>query len=334
MSSRSVGFVDTLSRKVSFRHQRTTDENTTGVKSAQWICTMRRLKIAFIWESEGARAIFPFWNDGYKAALDIVARKHDIDYYLGSFDELNVPKNKYDVLMYWGSSGDKYHQKMVARPERKLWLYPGGGINPELPKHYNVVFTEDKVYEDALRNLGSRVIRVTGSNTRLFKPEKRTKLFGAFYPATFSMWKRQDLFARAVGPEGLCSGTVQPDGGDCLKECEIRGTKTIIGYLPAELLAVLYNMSEVVILPVVHGSQRTLLEALGMNIPVVVSDRFKPTIDLANEVGGCEISSLDPADLRRAWLKLRGKKINTRPYVIKHYGEKQFAEKLLKGIEE
>lgn len=294
------------------------------------------LKIAFIWQTS-SKETFPFWQDGYRAALDIVAEKHDLGWYLGTFEELekiHIPKNKYDVLMFWGGSNNKYHQVMIGRPERKLWLYPGGDIYLDIVGQYNVVFTEDKFYEERLKKAGTRVIRVTGTNTAIFKPEKRKKYFGAFYPATFSPWKRQDLFAEAVGKEGLCSGTCQPDGKELLEKCLELGTKVIIGYLPAESLAMLYNMSEVVILPVAHGSQRTLLEALGMNIPCVVGNYFKPTMDLALEIGGTEIVDLKPKMIRKAWLKMRRKKINTRSYVIHHYGEKQFAEKLLRGIED
>ena len=295
---------------------------------------MSKLKAAFVWEFQDANKFLPFWNDGYKAALDIVGRKHRLDWFVGPIENLKVPKNKYDVILYWGSSTDKFHEELIGRPERKLWMYPGGGINMELPKHYNVVFTEDKVYEEQLKTTGTRTIRVTGTNTTLFKPEHRKKLFGAIFPGTFSMWKRQDIFAEAMRQEGLCVGTVQPDGRELVQMADGFGTKLIIGYLPAELLVDLYNMSEVVILPVAHGSQRTLLEALGMNISCVVGNHFKPLVDLAEEIGGCKIVDPTPLEIRRAFLEVRGTIINTRPYVIKHYGEEQFAEKLLRGIED
>jgi len=298
---------------------------------------MKRLKIGFIWELANAKEIFPHWQDGYRAAMDLVAKKHDVDWILGPYEELKVPQNKYDVLMYWGSPTDRYHQNLLSRPERKLWLYPGGGLSPEsleLAKQYNVVYTEDVSYEEQLKTTGVRVIRGTATNTKLYKPEQREKQYGAFFPATFSPWKRQDLFAQAVGSEGLCVGTIQPDGADYVRACIENDVDTIIAYLPGELLAVLYNMSSVVILPIVHGSQRTLLEALGMNIPVVVSDHFKPLVDMAQEIGGTRIVGLNVEEIREAYLKSKGKKLNTRPYVIGHYGEKQFAEKLLRGIED
>ena len=295
----------------------------------------RKLKLAFIWQTN-SKDIFPFWQDGYRAALDIVGQKHDLDWYLGTFEELEKIdiSSKYDVLMFWGGSDNKYHQTMIGRPERKLWLYPGGEIDLEIAKQYNVVFTEDRLYEEQIKKTGTRVIRATGTNMAIFKPENRKKYFGAFLPGTFSNWKRQDLFAQAVGSEGLCSGTVQPDGIEFLYKCRELGTHAIVGYLPAECLATLYNMSEVVILPVVHGSQRTLLEALGMNIPCVVGNHFRPTVELALEIGGTRIVDLKPEMIREAWLKMKGRKINTRPYVSHHYGERQFAEKLLLGIED
>jgi len=294
---------------------------------------MKRKKIAFIWELANAKEIFPHWKDGYRAALEIIKRDHDLDWFLGPYEALEVPENRYDVLMYWGSSADKFHQKMVSRPERKLWLYPGGPIDLDLAANYDVVFTEDKRYETQLKTSGTRIIRVTGTNTKLFKPDiHQEKLYGALYPATFSRWKRQDLFAQAIGKEGICVGTIQPDGLEYVAECIKRGVDTVIAYLPAELLAKLYTMSQVVVLPIVHGSQRTLLEALAMNIPVVVSNQFKPTQDMAEEIGGARIVNLDVNEIREAYLRSKGKKINTRPYVIHHYGEKQFARKLLKGI--
>ncbi len=295
---------------------------------------MRKLRVAFIWEFANWSEFAYCWNDGYKAALDIVAKKVDLSWYVAPFEELHVNKNNYDVLMYWGGPQDKFHKVMVSRPERKLWLYPGGGVDLELARQYNVVFTEDKIYEDQLKCSGVRVIRATGSNTALFKPEPRKKVFGAIFPATFSRWKRQDIFAQAMRQEGLCIGTLQPDGYEVLTVCEEQKTKTIVGYLPAEMLVQFYNMSEVVILPVIHGSQRTLLEALGMNIPVVISNRFKCLVDLAEEIGGCKIVDLDPLAIRNAWLEVRGTTTNTRAYVVEHYGEEQFAEKLLRGIEE
>lgn len=82
---------------------------------------------------------------------------------------------------------------------------------------------------------------------------------------TFSPWKRQRDIAY-LGKDLWCVGTVQPDGYEDLEACEKTGATIEVGYFPAEHIRDLYRRAQNVIIPAIHGSERTVLESMSMNI--------------------------------------------------------------------
>ena len=59
---------------------------------------MKRLNIAVIWNFNQAKEIFPNWRDGHRAALEEIAKKHDVWWYFG--DECdNIPQG-FDSVSY------------------------------------------------------------------------------------------------------------------------------------------------------------------------------------------------------------------------------------------
>ena len=179
-----------------------------------------------------------------------------------------------------------------------------------------MVFTESQPVYDAVRAHGIRTIKAFGTDTDFFKPDpKKTKDIRYFYPATFSPWKRQTEISD-LGSDLQLIGTIQPDGLDEYQRCANRGCKIDVGYFPATKIRDYYQRAEQVVIPAIHGSERTVLEAMSTDIlPVVVHPENVRTYSYIKEYNESGLKS-------------------PREFILKNYSEKIYAENLTKGIED
>lgn len=212
--------------------------------------------------------------------------------------------------------------------------YTGGRF-----EHYkdvpDIIFVESKSYVKWMEEMGLPVVQAFGTNTELFKPWSQPKLFDAFFPGTFAGWKRFELFADAMGDKGLTCGWWQsnePEIKDYLFE---KGVAVLHHQLP-ESIVQLYNMSHTVVVTSkdIGGSQRTVLEALACNIPVIVMEDSTMTSEYVRECGIGEI--IPPAKEQIILAVERQKKatgINSRDWVMENYSEFVYADKVKVGIE-
>jgi hypothetical protein len=159
-----------------------------------------------------------------------------------------------------------------------------------------------------------RTIKAFGTDTDLFSPAKKKKDLEYFYPATFSPWKRQSAIAH-YGKDLLCLGTVQPDGGNEYQACEKNGVQIMEGYYPIEKIVELYRRAKNVPVPAIHGSERTVLEAMSMNI--------FPTVNPENVRAKSYVNEFNDSEYERP-----------RDFVVANYSHKVYARQLLKGIED
>lgn len=271
------------------------------------------MKISFIWFWNRASEIMPKWRDGLRRAIEYIAKTNEVDWFLD--EKVPSPKDKYDALIFWGDSNCPFFSNIDNYECKKAICLSTNPINIENLKKLDAVYCETAPVYEETRRYGIRAIRAFGTDDEFFKPAqpRLKKEIEYFYPATFSPWKRQSSIAK-LGKKLLCVGTLQPDGKSELEECQKRGVNVEIGYFPAEKIKEYYNRSRNVIIPAVHGSERTVLEAMSMNIIPIVEAQNVKAHSLVKEC----VESIYPTP---------------RDFIINNYSYKKYAEAILKGIQ-
>ena len=218
-------------------------------------------------------------------------------------------------MIFWDDSNSAFFNELDKYDCPKTLCLTTDPQNFENLRKLNAVYCESIPIYNAVRQQGIRAIRAFGTDTKFFKPAPEvTKNILYFYPATFSPWKRQRDIAK-LGWELLCVGTVQPDGVEDLDTCIQNDVRVEIGYFPAEKILEYYQRSRNVIIPAVHGSERTVLEAMACDI--------LPTVTNENNV--------------RAQSYIREYQLSSckspRQFILSNYSHKKYATDILKGLE-
>lgn len=276
------------------------------------------MKIAFIYYFDKASWIFPNWRDGHRAAIEEIAKKHEVEWFLDK--KLPEDPYKFDFILIWDDSNTPaydlmfdYKDKFPVRVGICLTTNP---TNPDNLRKLDIVFVESQPIYNECRALGLPVIKAFGTDVVFFKPnDEIQKDIEYFYPATFSPWKRQRDIAY-LGDKLLCVGTVQPDGEEDYQTCLVNGVKIEVGYFPVEKIRDYYQRTKHVIIPAVHGSERTVLEAMAC--------------DILPEIVHPDINQKAYSYIRE--YQLSGSK-SPRQFIWNNYSHKKFANNLLKGIE-
>ncbi len=269
------------------------------------------MNIAFIWNFSRAKEIMPFWRDGLKAALETIGKHHHVGWYL----ENDIPlEGYYDFLLFWSDSNDPIIDKYIFYKARKGICLSTMPQNIDNLRKVDVVYCESQPVYEEVRKYGVHTVRAFGTDTSFYTPAPDTfvKDIEYFYPATVSPWKRQSTIA-SLGSKLLCVGTVQPDGEKELEACKQAGVKVEIGYFPAEKIRDYYRRAKNVVIPAIHGSERTCLEAMAMNIKPQVNPENIKTYSYIEEFE--KSGHLFPRD-----------------FVIANYSHIQYAKQLLKGM--
>lgn len=268
------------------------------------------MKIAVVWFWDRASEILPNWRDGYRAAFEEIAKEHEVHWFL----DKTLPKEGFDYIHVWDDSNSpalSLVRPLAPRIGLSLTTDPSNFVNM---RQADVIFAEsDPVYE-AVRRQGLRCIKAFGTDTNYFTPDPSVKKdIPYFYPATFSPWKRQDELAY-LGKDLYLVGTVQPDGREIFKKCQEAGCHIEEGYFPVEKIKEYYDRAQRVIIPAVHGSERTVLEAMSMNVPVKIT-HVNVNRRADSYVTEQRASGLSPRD-----------------FVIANYSHLVMAKNLLRGI--
>lgn len=270
----------------------------------------KKLRIAFVWYFDQASKVIDNWKDGLRSAMEIIAKKHHVDWYL----DKKLPQGKYDWILVWCDAQSEFLD--IPYDAKK------GIFLTALPQDYSkirgldVVFCESQPILDAVRAQGCHAVKAFGTDTDFFQPSAEYKNISFFYPATFSPWKRQSEIAY-LGDQLLCVGTLQPDGQVEYQACIDNGVKVELGYFPARKILSYYQRSNCVIIPAIHGSERTVLEAMSCNMlpqilhPLENSRAFSCILEYQDS------GTLTPRD-----------------FVVKNYSHKAYADTILRIIEE
>ena len=286
------------------------------------------MKIAIIHPWDRAKWNEPIIWDGLHGALKEVAKKHQVDWFLQG-DE---PDDSYDWIIPWGVMSIPFDSTIEKYKGRKAIFCAGHPQDIANIDKFEAIFVESPAVQEQMSKHHPKVILAFGTDTDFFKPTEEEKMFDAFYPATYSPWKRQDLFAEATkGYKALTAGVVQPDGTDLYNLSEKLGY-VMGGLVPTKLIAQLYNMSKVVVITGYHGSERTVLEAMSSNIPLVVTRDNTLTCSLLSDE--CIRVNPDPQSIRKGFEKALKMKVNTRDYVLKNYSHETYAQRILEVIED
>lgn len=283
------------------------------------------MKIAIIWWFDKAEWVYPNWRDGHRAAFEEIAKKHEVDFILGK----RLPDYQPDFLLFWDDSNSEVFQHLHKYDCRKGICLTTDPWNMDNLRKLDVVFVESDPIYQKVRREGIRTIKAFGTDTDFFRPNPDIKKdIEYFYPATFSPWKKQSDIAY-LGDKLLCVGTVQPDGKAELEACLKAGVKVEEGYFPVEKIREYYWRSKKVIIPAVHGSERTALEAMACGVwPQVLNDSNVRTKSYVEEYLDWKRGRI-PED--SDWDDVASKKL--REFVVEKYSHTQFAKQLLKGIE-
>jgi glycosyltransferase involved in cell wall biosynthesis len=284
------------------------------------------MKIAVVWPWEGAKWVRPFMHDGLVAAFDLITKEHQVDWYLCG----DTPEDKYDWIMPWGVSSIPFNRDIEKYKAKKALLCAGHPQDRAFLNKFDVVFVETPLMYELTKPYCKKIVLAFGTDTDYFKPRKVKKAIDAFFPATFSPWKRQDLFARAIGKRGIVCGIIQPDGLHEHDACMKSGVYTLAGLMPSYLVSHLYNMARTCVVTSWHGSERTVLEAMASNLPVVLTNDNALACSLLPKEG----IKVDPSPkaIKKGFEKALTMKVNTREYILKNYSHKIYAKRILEAI--
>jgi glycosyltransferase involved in cell wall biosynthesis len=238
-----------------------------------------------------------------------------------------------DVILCWGDMTRPNALALAELGKPMALCFAGGDVNGENRDLFDWIFVESSVYAKKLDYAGRSNFSIAfGTNTDLFEPVEQVKCFDTIFPATFAEWKRHGLYAQATeGLRSLACGYMYFDHEtDCWKECLRRGT-TVLPHVSAAALKYLYAASSVCVVPSRSdgGSQRTVLEAMAMNIPVVVADSDK--FDYGNHI----YRTAPVAEDIRGYIDvlLDGpQSTNTREYVLDCWSHQKYAAALEEGL--
>jgi len=269
------------------------------------------MTIQFIWYWNRAKEIYPLWRDGLRAALEHIEKKgHTVDWVLGE----EQPKEGANFILFWGDSNCPLFDTIDNYKARKGIILTTDPQNFSNLRKLDVVYCESQPVYEAVRAQGIRAIKAFGTDTDFFSPDKTVKKDIKYLcVGCFSPWKRQRDIAY-LGKDLYCIGGLEPDGQEDYEAVKNAGATVEIGYFPAEHIRDLYRRAKRVIIPAIHGSERTVLEAFSMGIvPEVINPQNIRTRSYVEEY---HISELPP-----------------REFVVANYSHKIYADLLLKGME-
>jgi len=291
-----------------------------------------------------------FNKDGILKMLDVLRKrdgweikffkKHDRTFeWEHDYVDLSFSPDPVKQLLEWNpdailgfSDFSRPYLKEIEGKKPIALCYTGGRFtnHKDVP---DIVFVESKSYVDWMKPMGINVVQAFGTNTELFKPMPNPKVFDAFFPATGASWKRQWLFAEAMKDKGLIAGWWQPHEPECLEVCYKNNTAVLHHQMP-ESINYLYSMAHTVLVTSQDngGSQRTVLEAMACNVPVIAMADSTMTTEYLRECGQGEIVEPNVPDIRKAVERLKDTKVTTRDWILENYSEYIYADKVRDGI--
>lgn len=310
------------------------------------------MRIAFVWDWEPSYYQTLTWQDGLAAAVKVLSERHTVQILTSGLR--NIVKHPYfdiqvsdnivkdvsefnpDVILHWADFTRPHAIPLAELGIPMAICFAGGEAVTGHTELFDHIFIESAVYKQQLVDKGfHNVSTAFGTNTDLFKPVNgQPKIYDTIFPGTFAAWKRHEIYARAVdGLQALACGYMYDDHEqECWGVCLAHGVQ-VLPHISAEALRYLYAASRICVVTSESGggSQRTVLEAMAMNIPVIVTDSDK--FDFAKG----HVYETDPTpESIRGYINaiLDGEQeVNTREYVLQNWSHMNYASALERGLQ-
>lgn len=313
-----------------------------------------RIAVVHDWEPDIQQELD--WQDGLAAAIRELGKRHEVRFYtmgkstielphpyfpirmMGSSDELfnDVREFDPDVILHWADTTRPNASVLFQLQKPMALCFAGGNPMGETQPLFDHIFVESQVYKDVFDANGVSCSIAFGTNTDLFAPIEQNKMFDICFPATFAGWKRHDLYAASVqGRRSIAMGYMYTDHEqECWQECLRLGT-TVLPHVSANVLKYMYAASRICLITSLSsgGSQRTVLEAMAMNLPLIITDSDK--FDYAYESGKVFVAEPTVESIR-GYIDaiLDGEQeVNTRDYVLENWSHIKYADALEKGLQ-
>lgn len=286
------------------------------------------------------------WKDGLAAALRHLSILHTVGVYADIheplphdyFDidpiyRLDYAAKYADVICVWGDMTRPHIRELAGHGKPMVNMFAGGELFTENTDIFDHIFVESQVYLDQFLERGYSASLAFGTNTEIFKPiEKQEKVFDVFFPGAYAAWKRHKLLAETCDPEFLVctAGVSQEIEKECYEDMQEAGA-LVLPFVGPEALNVLYNSARTVVVPSHSegGSQRTVLEAMACNVPVIATDSDK--FDAMEDHG--YTANPDPESLFDAIdITLGEAPEDTRSYIEREWSHITYANKIEKEL--
>lgn len=310
-----------------------------------------RIAVLWDWLSEYEQSVT--WSDGLAAALKELSTRHEVKMFCPG--DGNIIPNPYipihtvenvvysiqsfkpDAVLIW-ADGTRPHIPLLYDTGLPLYLlFSGGETNLHTFAFFKHIFVESSSYLETFKKAGYSTSIAFGTNTDLFKPlPEQPKVIDVLFPATFALWKHHELFAEAVAPlpgVKVAVGYIQRDGHErqCYDVCQNNGIM-VLPHVSAQALHRLYAASKAVVVTSssIGGSQRTILEAMAMNIPLVVTNNSEKTTEYLKDGGFGTIVDSTAEAVRNAIIHIEP--ANTRDYILNKWSHHNYASAIELGL--
>lgn len=309
------------------------------------------MRIAVLWDWKPDYEQSMTWSDGLAAALQVLSTRHEVKMFcpgeIGNvipnpYIPIHIVENpvyqitqfKPDAILVWADGTRPNIQPLQATGIPVYLLFSGGDTNLPSFAGCKHIFVENTSYLENFKAKGLSCSIAFGTNTDLYQPvPEQPKVIDILFPATFALWKRHHLFAEAVGPlpgVKIACGFMQPNlESECYEVCQKHGI-AVLPHVSGKALQRLYAASKAVVITSmsIGGSQRTVLEAMAMNIPLVVNGQSEKTTEYLKDGNFGIIVDPTPEAIREGIAQI--KPVNTRDYVLQKWSHLCYA----KAIEE
>lgn len=294
------------------------------------------MKIGFIWINGTQPRLSGQWDDGLACAIRMIAQEHEVTFY----DVPNTEWGEEDVLIMWEAPctarGEyaEYYNAVRRADKKKILLFAGGPIDFLDAVGFDLYLVESEINEKEFDAIELPWRRAFGVNTKVMKPMGFEKKYDGFFQATFAEWKRHSLFANALRERGCVAGRLQVNDRQGYFDCQEKGV-TIFEEQPSERIAELINQSRTVVNTSSFwgGGQRSTLETMSCDVPVVVMTDSPKNMEYVIESGAGIICEPTPEAIREAVEKSKGI-TGGREYVLSKWTEKHYADAILNAIKE
>lgn len=314
------------------------------------------MRIAFVWDWDIVPPQAITWRDGLSRAIKILGERHDVKVFAEGKVPYTLPHTYFDinvctqgegmvdsvrefepdVILHWADTTRPNAKPLFQLGIPMALCFAGGNPFGETHTLFDHIFVESDVYYEQFKDRGFSVSKAFGTNTTLFSPNyTQSKYIDAFFPATYCLWKRQQLFTDAVQGLRACTAgwMYEKQERDCWEYPEKRGI-LVLPHLSAKALQRMYAASRCVVITSRSdgGSQRTVLEAMAMNIPVVVTEDSDKTTEYIKASGWGHIAKAKPNHIRNAIHEALETKPTSRDWILENYSEDKYASDLEEGL--